>query len=106
MVASAATAHFLVRNLLAADWILAVFADAGNVWSGPRNPGSPDGRFRFRSFHREIGVGSGIGVRLAWEYLIVRLDFAYKVHDPLRRGIILPDGFNDPVLQFGIGHTF
>jgi len=96
----------VIRNLLAADWILAVFADAGNVWSGPRNPGSSDGRFRFDRFYREIGVGSGIGVRLAWEYLIVRLDFAYKVHDPLREGIILPDGFTDPVVQFGIGHTF
>jgi outer membrane translocation and assembly module TamA len=96
----------VIRKLLAADWILAVFADAGNVWSGPRNPGIEGGRFRFDTFYREIGVGSGFGVRLAWEYLIVRLDFAYKVHDPLRRSVFLPDGFNDPVVQFGIGHTF
>lgn len=96
----------VIRNLFAADWILAVFADAGNVWSGPRNPGLENGRFRFDTFWREVGVGSGFGVRLAWDYLIVRLDFAYKVHDPLRRGVLLPDGFDDPVVQFGIGHTF
>lgn len=102
----------LIRNLLAADWQLAAFADAGNVWFGPRNPGFgelpphlPDGRFRAPEFLSEIGVGSGLGVRLAWEYLVVRLDFAFKVHDPSRTGL-LPDGLNRPVAHFGIGHAF
>jgi outer membrane protein insertion porin family len=102
----------LIRNLIAADWQLAAFADAGNVWFGPRNPGFgelpphlPDGRFRAPEFVSEIGVGSGLGVRLAWDYLVVRLDFAFKVHDPTRTGF-LPDGLNRPVAHFGIGHAF
>ncbi|NNF04258.1 MAG: BamA/TamA family outer membrane protein, partial [Rhodothermales bacterium] len=96
----------LIRSLLDADWILALFVDAGNVWLGPRNPGGPQGRFRIDEFPGEIGVGSGFGLRLAWEFLIVRLDAAYKVHDPRRQGEFLPDGLSEPVLQFGIGHTF
>ena len=96
----------VIRNLAGAHWEMALFLDAGNVWSGPRNPGLPDGRFRFDRFWREIGVGTGLGLRVAWDYLILRLDFAYKVHDPLRQGVILPDGFSDPVIHFGIGHTF
>jgi outer membrane protein assembly factor BamA len=96
----------IIRRLFEAKWSLAFFVDAGNVWAGPRNPGSEAGRFKFRRFYREIGVGSGVGLRLGWEYLIVRLDLAYKVHDPLRQGEVLPDGLSAPVLQFGIGHTF
>lgn len=96
----------MIRNLMSADWVFTLFADAGNVWLGPRNPGTDDGRFRVETFMGDLGVGAGFGLRLAWEYLIVRLDAAYKVHDPQRRGDLMPDGFRDPVLQFGIGHTF
>lgn len=103
-----------VRNVLAADWIFALFADAGNIWLGPRNPGvdtaapgDDDGLFRLQNVYEEIGVGSGLGIRIAWEYFIARIDLGYKVYDPSRavQGIY-PDGFSDPVLHFGIGHTF
>ncbi len=95
-----------LSNVLAADWIAAFFTDAGNVWFGPRNPGTRDGRFRFDSFYREVGVGTGVGLRLAWDYLVVRLDLAVKVHDPVRRGTLFPDGLRNPLLHFGIGHAF
>ncbi len=104
----------LLRSLLAADWIGVLFLDAGNVWFGPRNPGfgedlpqSDNGRFEIGSFFREVGVGSGLGIRTAWEYLILRLDFGVKVYDPTRteQGF-LPDGLDDVHLHFGIGHAF
>lgn len=96
----------VIRNLIAANWIFALFVDAGNVWLGPRNPGNADGRFQFDQFVGDLGVGAGFGLRLGWDYLIVRLDAAYKVHDPERRGDFFPDAMRKPVLQFGIGHTF
>jgi outer membrane protein insertion porin family len=96
----------IIRNLLAADWSLALFADAGNVWLGPRN-NPHEGRFRFDTFYRQIGVGSGAGLRITWEYLILRLDLAYKAYDPARQSQgLFPDGFRSPVLHFGIGHAF
>ena len=95
----------LLRHVLAADWIVAFFGDAGNVWFGPRNPGDDAGRFRVDRFIQEMGVGAGLGLRLAWEYLIVRLDLAYKVHDPaLENGF--SRAFESPRLHFGIGHAF
>lgn len=104
--------HTILRNLLAADWLGTLFLDAGNVWFGPQNPGfgaglagTDDGRFRVPEFARELGVGSGVGLRLAWDYLIIRLDLAYKVHDPARSGLF-PDALRDPAIHFGIGHTF
>ena len=104
--ASAELRTIVLQRTLSADWILALFADAGNVWLGPRNPGAADGQFQLDSFVGDLGVGAGFGLRLAWDYLIVRLDAAYKVHDPRRRGQFFPDRFRDPILQFGIGHTF
>lgn len=104
----------VLRSLLAADWIGVLFLDTGNVWFGPRNPGfgddlpqSDDGRFEIGSFFREVGVGSGLGIRAAWEYLILRLDFGVKMYDPTRaeQGF-LPDGLDDVHLHFGIGHAF
>jgi outer membrane protein assembly factor BamA len=94
------------RNILAADWIFAMFMDAGNVWFGSRNPGADEGHFRLNHVLGELGVGTGVGIRLAWDYLIIRLDLAYKMHDPLRKGDLFPDKLKDPLVQFGIGHTF
>ena len=102
-----------LRNVLAARWISVLFADAGNVWFGPRNPGfaredggGPSGQFALASFPGEVGVGTGVGLRLAWDYLIARLDLAYRVYDPQRPGDILPRGLRRPTLHFGLGHAF
>ncbi len=96
----------ILRQVFAAEWILTLFSDAGNVWFGPRNPGDASGRFRTSSFYKEIGVGGGFGMRLAWEYLIIRLDLAYRIHDPAHDGQFLDNAFRGPRLHFGIGHAF
>ena len=104
----------LLRNVLAAEWIFATFVDAGNIWFGPRNPGfqtenedDPTGRFNFATAYKEIGVGTGFGLRIAWEYFIARLDLAYKGYDPSRQAEgFFPGGLGDPTLHFGIGHSF
>lgn len=102
------------QRVLAAEWIFAPFVDAGNVWFGPRNPGLaasddglPSGKFRPGTIYREIGVGFGAGIRISWDYLIVRFDLAYPLYDPARRDLgLLPDGLKKPLPHFGIGHTF
>ncbi len=108
----------IIRRLLAADWLLTGFVDAGNVWFGPRNPGfgsqseeplpaRATGRFRFPEAATEIGVGSGVGLRLAWEFFVMRLDVAYRVHDPSPlQDDLFRNGLRNPRLHFGIGHAF
>ena len=95
----------LLRDLFAADWSLALFSDAGNVWFGPRNPGNPDGLFRLDSFYDEIAVGAGAGLRVAWDFLILRFDLGWQVHSPVAGSGLFPEG-KRPLFHFGIGQAF
>ena len=104
--ASVELRNTMFKQVLAADWILTLFGDAGNVWLGPKNPGDSDGRFRLNTFYREIGVSGGFGLRFAWDYLILRLDLAYQVYDPALDGGFVSNTLQNPRLHFGIGHAF
>lgn len=103
--ASVELRRVLIRELFAADWQLAAFADAGNVWFGPRNPGGEEGLFRLQTFPAEVAVGAGLGVRVAWEFLIIRLDAGWPVRSPVPGEPFFPDG-RSPRLHFGIGQAF
>ncbi len=104
----------MVRGRLGADWILATFTDAGNVWFGPRNPGfsstntdQPTGRFAIQNLYKEIGVGWGIGLRASWAYLVARFDMAIRVYDPADpSGQLFPTGLNNWTGYFRLGHAF
>ncbi|GAC1376396.1 MAG: BamA/TamA family outer membrane protein [Hymenobacter sp.] len=70
----------------------AFFTDFGNVWGlqenkykdGPQQGEyiRPGAQFQFNSFYKQLAVGSGIGVRFDFTFLILRLDIATKVYDP------------------------
>ena len=100
----------LIQNLLGADWYGGLYADAGNIWYGPRNDfRSQDnkdqleqGRFLFSNFYKQIAVGTGTGIRIDWDYVVIRLDFTLRAHD------VNTGWFNDKKLyfSFGIGHSF
>lgn len=99
--------QIFVRDLLGANWHAAWYVDAGNVWYGPKNDAADnnelrDGRFYIDEFYKQIAVGSGLGLRLDWEYIVARFDFTFRAHD-------LDVGwFNNKKLyfSFGIGHSF
>jgi len=58
----------------------AVFTDMGNIWS-LKDTGFGD-EFKFNKFWKQMGIGSGIGLRLNIAYITLRADFAYKIYDP------------------------
>jgi outer membrane protein assembly factor BamA len=99
-----------MKNVLSADWYFAWHTDAGNVWYGPGNQFIDeqetdllaDGRFRIQEFYKQIAVGSGLGIRLDWEFIVARFDITYRVHD-------LEEGWfenSQRYFSFGIGHSF
>lgn len=102
--------QIFIRDLLSADWHAAWYADAGNIWYGPKNDFRDennrdrleDGRFKIDNFYNQIAVSSGFGLRLDWDFVIVRFDFTFRVHD-LNTG-----WFNNKKVyfSFGIGHSF
>jgi outer membrane protein assembly factor BamA len=60
----------------------AVFIDAGNVWVWRSQFNLPEGVFRFNQFYKQIAVGPGIGLRMDFSFLILRLDMGIKGYDP------------------------
>ena len=58
------------------------FADAGNIWLSYDDPNKPGGQFKWDKFYKEIGVGSGFGLRYDFSFFVLRLDAAIRVYDP------------------------
>lgn len=75
----------------------AFFADAGNIWLYRDNPDFPGGVFSSH-FYQQIAVDVGVGLRLDFSILVLRLDMGIPVRKPW-----YPEGqrwrFND--LRFG-----
>ncbi|MBU4539137.1 MAG: outer membrane protein assembly factor [Weeksellaceae bacterium] len=86
----------------------AAFVDAGNIWSLKDN-GFGD-EFKFNKFFSQMGVGTGLGVRINIAYITLRLDAAYKVYDPNKpvgdRWVIQKWQPLKPVLNFAFGYPF
>lgn len=86
----------------------AAFIDAGNIWSLKDN-GFGD-EFKFNKFLSQMGVGTGIGLRINVAYITLRLDAAYKVYDPNKpvgdRWVIQKWQPLKPVLNFAFGYPF
>ena len=90
----------------------AVFADAGNVWT-LKTDGSAEGDlsvFRWNTFGKSIAANWGAGVRLNFGFLLLRLDFGMKVHDPARNDKWVNPGQwlkrGNYALHFGVGYPF
>ena len=95
----------------------AFFIDAGNVWTLREDPTRPGSQFKPGTFVNEIAVGSGLGLRFDFSFLILRVDAGSKMHDPARppgeRWVIdklissFPFGEKEQtILNIGIGYPF
>lgn len=59
----------------------AVFMDAGNIWVFEEKAGRTGTQFD-REFYRDIAIGAGFGLRLDFDFFIIRFDLGYPVRDP------------------------
>ena len=93
-------------------WVFegAVFIDAGNVWTIRNYPNQPGGFFRFRTFYKEIAASYGIGIRMDFNYFLLRLDMGVKAHNPAygqeRWPLIHPRWGRDTSFHFSVGYPF
>ncbi len=62
----------------------ALFIDAGNIWDITNFESENDDREKFQGFKSlsDLAVGGGFGLRYDLKFLIFRLDFGFKMHEP------------------------
>lgn len=89
----------------------ALFVDAGNIWTLRNYDDQPGGQFSFTDLWKQIAVAYGIGLRLNFDYFILRFDFGMKAINPAYDGkdhypIIHPDLSRDLTFHFAVGLPF
>lgn len=60
----------------------AIFVDAGNVWMYKYADNYGEGSIFGKDFLKQMAVGAGIGLRLDFTYLVLRLDLATPLRKP------------------------
>lgn len=94
---------------------LALFTDAGNIWTIRDYETQPHGQFRFTEFYKQIAWSYGIGLRLDFSFFVFRIDFGVKLYDPSRlytdgtQWRTAPNGLgwrDDMTFHFAIGYPF
>mgnify|MGYP002624071647 FL=1 len=90
----------------------ALFVDAGNIWTLRAYEEQPGGQFRWDEFYKQIAVAYGVGVRLNFDYFVLRFDMGMKAINPAYEtrqehyAIIHPRLSRDFVFHFAVGLPF
>ena len=90
----------------------AAFIDAGNIWTLRSYPEQPGGQFQLNSFLKEIAVAYGLGIRLNFDYFIIRFDMGMKAINPAyvshdeHYAFLNPDFGRDFCFHFAVGLPF
>ena len=90
----------------------AAFIDAGNIWTIRDYADQPGGQFQFDKFWRQLAASYGLGIRLNFNYFILRLDGGMKAVNPAYSDvrhhfpIIHPRFKRDFALHFAVGLPF
>ncbi len=77
--------RFLLGTLFGVKFKSALFTDIGNIWSWEPITNTPLGvgsDFQLNRFYKEFAFGAGTGLRMDFNYFLIRLDWSYKIHDP------------------------
>lgn len=90
---------------------LAAYVDAGNIWTIRTYEGQEGGRFKFQEFYKEIAASYGLGIRLDFDFFLLRIDTGMKAYDPSKRGsdrwaISRPNFKDNFAWHFAVGYPF
>ena len=90
----------------------AFFIDGGNIWTLRAYKDQPGGQFKINEFYKQIAVAYGLGIRLNFDYFILRFDMGMKAIDPAYETrkehypAIHPDLGRDFSFHFAVGMPF
>ena len=90
---------------------LAAFIDAGNIWTIRNYEDQPNGNFDFSRFYKEIAVSYGLGIRLDFDFFLLRFDMGMKAYNPQETGkrkwaITRPNFHDNFAWHFAVGYPF
>ena len=90
----------------------ALFIDAGNIWTLREYKEQPGGQFRFSTFLQQLAASYGLGVRLNFDYFIIRFDMGMKAVNPAYEStsdhfpLLHPKFSRDFAFHFAVGLPF
>lgn len=89
----------------------ACFVDVGNVWLLRSEEQRPGGKFNLKGLAKELALGTGVGVRYDFSFIVVRADLGIPIHAPYDTGKSGYYNINDKfwkglVLNIAIGYPF
>ena len=104
-------ANIEYRSKLFWKFEAAAYVDAGNIWTIRTYDYQPNGNFDFTRFYREIAVSYGLGLRLDFDYFLIRIDTGMKAYNPQAQGnrrwaILHPRQGNPFAWHFAVGYPF
>lgn len=87
----------------------AIFFDLGNVWSNEKGETNKEARFYFDSFYKQLAFNTGAGIRLDFDFFVVRMDWGIQLYNPgwaAGHRWIRTFDLKNTALHFGIGYPF
>lgn len=90
---------------------MAAYIDAGNIWTIRSYESQQNGNFDFSRFYKEIAVSYGLGLRLDFDFFLLRFDTGMKAYNPQAKGsrrwaITQPNFKNNFAWHFAVGYPF
>src|SRR6266545_4465669 len=63
-----------------------LFVDIGNIWgkefTADKKP-IPEASFHIDRLYQDLAIGAGTSLRFDFDFFMIRLDWAYRIKDPL-----------------------
>ena len=91
----------------------ALFVDAGNIWTLRNYPDQPGGQFTWSGLLKDMAASYGLGLRLNFDYFILRFDLgmkainpAFQTEDEAHYPLIHPRLSRDLAFHFAVGLPF
>ena len=85
----------------------AFFIDAGNIWILNKDEQRPNAEINLSRFYQDLAIGFGTGLRLDFNFFIIRFDLATPLKDPSSDN---PKEYRvlikNTTLNLGIGYPF